>query len=183
MSKVSRKRAKSQRLRRAKAPRLKSKPKSKTKVSTSTKRKTKAQKAAEFTRRSEAAKRGWAKRKEWAHRKEAAIERWRKTNPNLASNTKELGKFIDAQIKAGVRIEVKRIEAEVMSAAIDRQIESLIKEEKWTDSDESRILGRLFLMNKLDPADFDQEVQDIADEYDDWSAHDIYDLWFYGEVA
>jgi hypothetical protein len=137
--------------------------------------------------RSRAAKKGWETRR--GRKREAASKAI-------------LPKGVESLIKARVDLEEERAllreerrklermrktiekkpQALVLDAAIDRQIEAHIDSGEWEDTDETRILGRLFTINRLDPVEFDDEIMRLADEFDDWSVHDIYELWFYGEL-
>jgi hypothetical protein len=77
----------------------------------------------------------------------------------------------------------RNVKATLMVESFDREIERRIDSGEFIESDETRILGRLFLVNELNPVDFDDEIMRLADDFDDWSVHDIYELWYYGEVA
>lgn len=136
--------------------------------------------------RSLAAKKGWVTRR--AHTRKAMSK---------ADFPKDIQRIIDERVKKEVARELKEIErktpkrqelernvrATLMVESFDREIERRIDSGEFIESDETRILGRLFLVNELNPADFDDAIVELADDFEDWSVHDIYELWYYGEVA
>lgn len=178
-------------------------------MSKHTKRRKKVKRSTQKRARSRAAKKGWVTRR--AHKREKQSKA--KLPPGLRElieqridreegrelkRVQAVGKKLAELEAERVKLEKQRLrlekrekraiqkpEAVILDASIERVIESHIESGEWEDSDETRILGRLFAINRLDPIEFDDEVQRIADEpdYEDWSVHDIYELWFYGEVA
>jgi hypothetical protein len=111
----------------------------------------------------------------------------------------DIQRLIDERVKKEVARELARatrkevpksrqalersVRASLMVESFDREIERRIDSGEFIESDETRILGRLFLVNELNPQNFDDEIVNLADDFEDWSVHDIYELWYYGEVA
>jgi hypothetical protein len=137
--------------------------------------------------RSKAAKKGWITRR--AHTRKAMSK---------ADFPPDIQRLIDDRVKKEVARELakterkvsktrqeleRNVKATLMVESFDREIERRIDSGEFIESDETRILGRLFLVNELNPVDFDDEIMRLADDFDDWSVHDIYELWYYGEVA
>jgi hypothetical protein len=133
--------------------------------------------------RSLAAKKGWETRR--GHKRKALSK---------ADFPPEIQSIIDERVKKEVARELARLtprkrdaKTALMIEAIDRQVEqhldAAIARGEFVEADESKILGRLFIVNELQPAYFDDAIVDLSNEYEDWSIHDIYELWYYGEVT
>jgi hypothetical protein len=150
------------------------------KVNTSVRQRGKKSQSSTSAIRSRAAKKGWKTRR--ANVRKAKSK---------AAFPPEIQRIIDERVKKEVERELKSktrqltksARADLMAESFDREIERRIESGEFIESDETRILGRLFLVNELNPVDFDNEIERLADDFDDWSVHDIYELWYYGEVA
>jgi len=132
--------------------------------------------------RSLAAKKGWETRR--GHKRKAMSK---------ADFPPDIQRIIDKRVKKEVARELAHLtprkrdaKTALMIEAIDRQVErhldAAIERGEFVEADASKILGRLFIVNELQPAYFDDAIVDLSNEYEDWSIHDIYELWYYGEV-
>jgi hypothetical protein len=137
--------------------------------------------------RSLAAKKGWETRR--GHTRKAMSK---------ADFPPEIQRIIDERVRKEVARELKALESrkatpalqlarqqlvtEAYDQKIQQHIDAAIERGEFVEADETKILGRLFLVNELTPQDFDDAIVDLSNEYEDWSIHDIYELWYYGEV-